>query len=519
MKKNIFITFIFLFGSVDVYADQNPASIKESTNKVIVIDQKTKDISNILNSLSDNTTVKIKNGTYTASGIKIEKNNIKIIGESIDNVKIIVSTDEDGVFFRAGKRGPATDYSDDNLPRYNGTLNYWDEKQFSPATKSYPRYKNIRVDDLTIILSDKNGSGAGTGFDFYRVDGGGFKIKVKWDSPFKFGNAVRVNYSKNLDIPYLKIDDNKNSTYSMLYYWSYGLNGGNWDIGQANVLSIDFKHSIKGFVNSLTANGTGNVGYHAVNIGYGTIDQSFNKIITNNGSVNIKSSVEFDLTKNISIKNLNINNPKNAGLTISRVQGLNIGNYSIRANGPIIISAMPFYVASDKSPGAKLKRSSSEFKFDGGYSSTAVENGQKKYFEKRPLPLLKDAKFGEGDLIVTQGANYAVLSNVAGGLVDALNQDGSVNKFNNTDIIRRGYKEQYRTTYQFKDSLPYSLENIDFGQMNIKKEGNEDLKAFIYFTTPIIDSKGNITLYGKGKEEQLKAKWVYNSNFNVKKSE
>jgi hypothetical protein len=507
MKLSLYLgLFLFLFsGRVD--AINSFDLVDASTYKVVLIDGKNKDITEILNNLSSNTLVKIKNGTYTASGVKIENNNVRIVGESIDGVKIFISAGKGGLFFRVGKRGPVTDYNTDNLPKYNGTMSQWDENNFSPSVDKYPRYKNINIENITFVLSGKNGSGVGSGIDFYRVDDSGFKIKVKWDTLFDFGNAIRIHYCKNMDIPYVKIDSNKNSVYSMLYYWSYGLKGGEWDIGAAKVLAIDFKHTVNGNLEYLMARGDGKKGNSALSVGYGSINQFFNRIEVENGSVNIKSSVEFDLTKKIKINNLKINNPENVGLNISRVEGLDINNYFIRAKSPLVLSAIPFYLSSKKNGDM------SSINLNKKYKYFVIQGEEEKYFEKRPLPILKNSKFGEGLIILTRGAANAILSNVAGGFSDFINKDGDLITFSDKDIKKNGYKENYKTSYSFKNSLPYAVENVDFGKMVVKKDPNVKIKYFIYLSTPVVNSGGVIKVYGN--ENKINMQRSYNSSFNI----
>ncbi|OON24949.1 hypothetical protein BI372_02605 [Acinetobacter pittii] len=73
-------------------------------------------------------------------------------------------------------------------------------------------------------------------------------------------------------------------------------------------------------------------------------------------------------------------------------------------------------------------------------------------------------------------------------------------RFNNKDVRKVGYKENYRNIYSFNNSLPFSIENVNFGNMILNNKSNNSLKAFVYLGVPVVNSKGNIKLYGKGKE-------------------
>ncbi|MDC4646019.1 hypothetical protein OHV73_19440, partial [Acinetobacter baumannii] len=236
------------------------------------IDNSIKDITNILNNAPENSLIKIKNGNYEASGVRIEKSNVDIQGESLNGVKIKLYSDKNGVFFRVGKRGPETDYRADNLPVYNGTLNYWSERDFSPSVSGYPRYSNINLSNISFIISDKNGKGGGVGLEYYRVNDSSLNANIEWEKDFDFGNAVRFHYCKNLKLPFLKVESNPKVIFGMLYYWSYGLKAGNLNLGSAKLVSAEFKHSVNSYISNLVTSGDGRSNYRGVNIGYGSIN-------------------------------------------------------------------------------------------------------------------------------------------------------------------------------------------------------------------------------------------------------
>lgn len=472
-------------------------------------------LNKLLSVIPEYSTIYLENGEYDFSGTEIRKNGIRILGESKDGVIIKLKADPvSGVFFRCGKRGPSSDYRSDNLPVYNGTLNYWDVNHYSPAVPDYPRYKNIRVDNVTFLLSDENGAGSSTGIDFYRIDGGGLDAKIKWTSSFNFGNALRIHYCKDLDIPNLEIDDNENSTYSVLYYWSYGLNGGIWKIGKGNLLSIDFKHSVNGYIRYLEAYGRGILGYTAVNFGYGGIGNVVDKLIAKNGNVTIKSSVEFDLQRDVTIRDLHIDNPNHEGLTFIHAQNVRVEKYYIRAKSPLLFTTAAFMTFSDTTNIVPAK-SSAEFIYDGNYFSTTTESGIIKYYEKRPFPILKDGFFGKGTLLATPGATRVILTNVAGGITDTMASNGKVFRFEDGYISSRGFNESLRVSFEFENSAPFSLDNIDFGDMSLKTE-SEDLTGFVaaaQFTTALDKCKGTLKTYINMKS--LMFLWMFDSDIKL----
>lgn len=481
--------------------------------KTIEIDNSIKDITNILNNAPENSVIKIKNGNYEASGVQIEKNNITILGESLKGVSIKLYANKNGVFFRVGKRGPETDYRSDNLPVYNGTLNYWSEKEFSPSTLNYPRYSNINISNITFLLSDKNGKGVGSGIEYYRVNDSSLNAIVKWEKYFDFGNAVRFHYCKNLNLPFLRIESNPKVIFGMLYYWSYGLKGGDLNFGNANLVSAEFKHSVNSYISNLVTSGDGRSNYRGVNIGYGSINNKFDNLIINNGMLNLKSSVEFDLSRDIDIKRLKIINNKGVGLLISRIEKLNIENYSINAESPIIITTMKYYVGNDKT--GKLLKKNTLFSSVGDYLGSDNENNYNKFYDYRPFPILKNANFKQGNIVVTGKANYGILANISKEANFINKNYNELVRFNNKDIRKVGYKENLRNIYSFNNSLPFSLENVNLNNMIINNNSNNSLKAFVYLGVPVINSKGNIQLYGKGKETI--SYWLDNSDIKLNK--
>lgn len=489
-------------------------SLKKKFDQTLIIDNSVTDISSLLNNVQENTLVFIKNGDYTASGVKVEKNNVVIQGQSIDGVKITVSADTSGIFMRFGKRGPDTDYNNDNLPQFNGTLNYWDEAQYSPSSATYPRYTNLGIDNATIILSNISGVGGSTGIDFYRCNDPVFNAHIKWSSNFAFGNGVRIHFCKNMQSEYLEVDDNENSTYTVLYYWSYGLNAGTWKIGKGQTLSIDFKHSVRGYVRHLESTARGATGNSAVNFGYGGIDNTVDKLIAINGDVTIKSSVEFDVQDRVYIKDLYIDNPNAEGLTIMHATNVRIDKYYIRALKPLLFSTDPFYMFSN-ARSITPSQSTGEFVYDGNYRTSKVEAGFTKYFEKRPLPILKDAAFGKGTLIATTGALQVIVLTFSGGVTDLMNSSGILRRFEDGSVSARGYNENYRTSFKYDYSSPFSLDNVDFGDVTVKAESSalSTITSLVQFSAALDKCKG--TFRTSADKMSWKHIWMFDSDITV----
>lgn len=458
-------------------------------------------------------TIYLENGDYDFTGLEILKNGIRVLGESKEKTLVTAKADPvTGVFLRCGKRGPSSDYRNDNLPVYNGTLRHWDESQYSPATPNYPRYSDIRIDNITLILSDANGIGTGTGLDFYRINGGGFDLKVKWASNFSFGNGIRVHFCKDLDIPFLEIEENTNSTYSMLYYWSYGLKGGKWKIGSGNVLAVDFKHSVNGKVDDLEAYGRNVIGVSAVNVGYGSINNHFGKITAINGDVTLKSAVEFDMIRDTVIGELYIDSPETEGLCFVRAEGFNLTKYHIRAKIPISGAMTEFFTFSNAPDiGIAANRSTGEFKFDGNYFTTANESGYTKYFEQRPLPVLKNAQIGKGKLIIPAGATYGIQFNVAGSMAETMDEAGKLRTFDS--ISNRGYQENLRNQYTYKKTFPHAVEDVDFGDVEFITEPGANLTSYIRFSSPTHKCKGSFLTDGDALA--LKSLFMFDCNFKI----
>lgn len=468
------------------------------------------DISDVLNTIPENSTVLIKNGAYAASGVQIEKNNFKI--EMQDGVVLTLKAGANGVFMRFGKRGPSTDTNADNLPQHNGTIDYWDELHYSQATPEYPRHKKLGISGGTILLDNSDGVGGNVGVEFHRCDNPILDSHVKWSSKFSFGNAVRVWFCKDMQSDVLTIDDNENSTFTMLYYWSYGLRAGDWDIGAGQDTSMEFKHSVDGYVSTLKCRGSGGA-CKALNYGYGSINNTIDRLEARNGSVRLKASEEFDLTRGVVINDLDIDNAGAEGLIISHVSGLGIGKYKIRAKIPLYFASMPFYTFSS-TRGITAVQSTGEYVFDGNYRTTETSGGVTKYFEKRAYPVLHNSAFGKGELIAVATATQVVFSNVAGGVVDMMNSAGKLRRYEDGQITARGYNENWRTSFKYEYSAPNALESIDFGDMTIKAENNAaNISSMLQFASPLINCSGKISTYADKKSLQFI--WMFDSDITL----
>ncbi|MDC5277535.1 hypothetical protein OHW85_18560 [Acinetobacter baumannii] len=483
-------------------------NVNRKFSNTIIIDNTVSDISSILNSAPENTLVQIRNGQYIASGVQIEKNNFKI--EMQDGAKIILKSGSNGIFMRFGKRGADTDTNADNLPQHNGTIDYWDENEFSPSTPTYPRYENLGISGGTIVIDNSNGVGGNTGIDFYRCNNPILETNIKWSSNFTFGNAVRVWFCKDMRSNYLKIDGNEKSTFTMLYYWSFGLRAGYWDIGKGSDTSMEFKHSVDGYVRTLKVEGSGGA-CKAFNIGYGGINNTIDRLEARNGSVRLKASEEFDLSRGIVINDLDIENASAEGLIISHISGLRVGKLKIRAKVPIYFSAMPFYMFSS-TRGITPAQSTGEYVFDGNYRTSEISGSFTKYFEKRAYPVLQNSSFGQGELIATATATQVIYANIVGGVVDMMASNGKLRVFEQGQISVRGYNESWRTSFKYKNSSPNALENVDFGNMMVKAENNAtDIASMIHFALPLVKCSGVFNTFADKKS--LHWIWAFDTNF------
>lgn len=468
------------------------------------------DISDVLNTIPENSTVILKNGNYAASGVNIEKDNYKI--EMQDGVNLTLKAGSNGVFMRFGKRGPSSDYNDDNLPQHDGTLDYWDETHYSQATPEYPRYKNLGISGGTIILDNSNGSGNSTGVDFYRCDNPILETNVKWSSKFAFGNGVRIHFCKNMISSYLNIDDNENSTFTILYYWSYGLRAGSWDIGMGQDTSMEFKHSVDGYVRTLKCRGSGGA-CKALNYGYGSINNTIDRLEARNGSVRLKASEEFDLTRGVVINDLDIENVAGDGLVFSHASGVRIGKFNIRAKAPIYLSALPFYKFSSNRSITPVQ-STAEYVFDGNYRTSEVSGGITKYFEKRAYPALQNSSFGKGTLTATTGATQIITANIPGGVASMMTGNGKLRRFEEGQIPVNGYQEPWRTSFKHEYTAPSAIESVDFGDMTLKAENNADaITAIALFSMPIINCSGTLRTYADKKSLQFI--WMFDSDITL----
>lgn len=448
-------------------------------------------MSTLIDAVPEYSTIYLPDGDYDLSGLQIEKNGIRILGQSKEGVRITVSADAtSGIFFRCGKRGPDTDYRDDNLPVYDGTIEHFDADEYSPAVTDYPRYKDIRVDNVTIVVSDAGGVGVNTGFDFYRVDGGGFDIKLEWSSQFEFGNGIRVQFCSNLDCPYVQTDDNPNVTFNFLHYWTWGTRGGLWDIGTGDELSMEFKHGVNVHINDLRITGN-SLSSYALDIGYGSRQITFDKCTVNDSGFRIKASEEFDESSGIRIHDLRMDNPTGSGVTFVHVTDVQIDRYRIRAERPLLSSFQSFYMFSDDTVIVPALNSD-QLEFDGNYDTSLLSGDITKYFEVRPNPVLANSSFGVGELIVVGTNSEPILANVSGGIGAAF--DGSNKLRRISSVSDRGFEESKRTTVTYHDDIPYAFRNVDFGDMRVSFEDAGPTGGYAFkFSSPLYQCRGRLS--------------------------
>ena len=438
----------------------------------------------LMQSIVDNPTYTkyyFPDGAYSFSGFLLEKDGIELNGQSKDGTIFNITQAPSGVSFRCGKRGAMSDAREDNLPVYNGVNPLFTLDDYSPATPEYPRYKDIRVDNVTLNFIGNHA----TGFDFYRIDGGGYDVKCTFNGTPTMGNVIRNFFCTNLWIPELDTDDNTNATFNTFFYWSYGIKGRRWNIGKGGNTSLEMKHAVNVDVGDITVDG--DVFSHS--IGYGSHGINITTLNSLGGTVRLKASEEFDFSKNIKIGDLKIHNPTGTGFNIGNISGLHIGTYDINAAQPVYLTFQEFYAFSNDTDITPVKNSAN-FVYDGNYDTSELSSGYTKYFEARNIATLIDSSFGVGVLRGCAG-NHVLIAK-AGGIADVFGADGKV--IHKKVPSSRGYNEAIRRRSEFTNSYPYAVKNVDFGKMELQVTGASATLKPINSTLPLDNCKGEFYL-------------------------
>lgn len=416
-------------------------------------------------------------GAYSFSGFLLEKDGIELIGQSKSGTVFNVTQGSNGISFRCGKRGADSDARADNLPVFNGVNPVFTLADYSPATPERPRYKDIRVDNVTLNFIGNHA----TGFDFYRIDGGGYDVNITFSGTPTMGNVIRTFFCTNLWIPELETADNVNALYNVFIYWSYGIKGRTWKVGRGSDTGLEFKHGVNVRIDDVILAGA----TFPLNIGYGSRDISIGSLDSKGGTVRIKSSEEFDLSSNISISKLNIENLTGVGLLAINLENLNIDEYYIKAKIPINIDYSDFYMFSNVTGNTPVQ-STNPLSYTGNYDTTKASEGFTKYYETRNAPALSNSRFGKGVLHSVGGVHLFIAG--AGGLTNLFGSNGKV--IRNKVLSGRGFDEDKRTSYRYDNDLPRVTKNVDFGEMELVTDTPDVAISPLFFSNPIQNCKG-----------------------------
>ncbi|EKE82889.1 hypothetical protein [Idiomarina xiamenensis] len=450
-------------------------------------------IQHIYDSVTSGVLIKLPEGTVKVSGFNGLRDNIGFIGHGKGKTYLHIDhSDNSGIGFRFGKR-ILTDTRSDNLPVYDGTIDYFDENQFSPADNENPRIKNPTLKNLTVIMG---GAGGTSYLDFMRVDGGQLDVEFEWQGSPVASNGLRCFFCSNLDIPNLIMPRNLNVTFSALWFWCYGFKGDCWVSKGAKTTGLEFKHVVAFNVKNAKYLGSNDTeATFGISIGYGSRNNYFGNLQSNFATIRFKASEEFDESCDLKINHLEIDNPFGTGLNITHFRSLFIDTYKIRAKTPLNFNFEDFYMFSSNSEIVE-KRSSGEFSYDGNYYTKIVTGSITKYYERRPNPILRDAIFGVGELIFVGMAERAVFGNIAGGYQSTYALDSQGKWLTYSSPIRNaGFNESKRTSVTYSSTRPYSIENVDFGKMAIIGEQNSSVSQGAINITPLlVNCSGNINI-------------------------
>ncbi|MEX6002063.1 hypothetical protein AB6H14_07605 [Providencia vermicola] len=432
------------------------------------------------------------NGDYLLRGIKVQRDDISIIGQSIDGVRITLGAGSDGIFWRCGVRGPMSDTRNDNIPVYAGNDDFYVAANCSPALHGYPRNKNIKLNNITFILTDRFGTGNGVGVEFHRLDDYEKNIKIEWESEFEFGNGCRHYFCNGLKSDIFVTAPNKNTTYSVLYFWSFGARIGEWQIGEGKVLNIDFKHAVDLQAKVIKGISTTALTGGAVQFGYGSRNASIGTLQGIGAGVRLRAAEEFERAKSFTIDKLVIDNPEGDGLTLGHVDNLNIGNYDIRAKTPLTFTFIPYLVSSSEDTNFIPKKNTSRWVYDGNYDTIRTDGNITKYLEYRANPTLSRFKFGVGTLTKVGASEAAVYFNIAGGSEPFYDANGLLPRINS--MPDRTINTS-RADAIYDGQPPASIHRGDFGEMNIIYEsGASSNSGAVFMGGQVNDVVGKINL-------------------------
>lgn len=92
---------------------------------------------------------------------------------------------------------------------------------------------------------------------------------------------------------------------------------------------------------------------------------------------------------------------------------------------------------------------------------------------------------------------------------------GKLRRFEDNSVSVRGYNENYRTSFKYEYSSPLSLDNVDFGDMSLKFEGDalNTLTAMAQFTTALDKCKGRIQTFANIKSLQFI--WMFDTDLTL----
>lgn len=399
-------------------------------------------------------------GTYNINDLQIVSNTLFVAN---DETVFNVSSTGVGIGWLFGVINPA-DTRSDNLPVYNGLLTYWDEDNFSPATVDYPRISNCGVVGGTIIIN----SSMSIGVAFYRTNDAQLDCHVKFSGVHNCGNSVRGFMNKGMNWGNTEVDGNAGSTYSFFSYWSYGDRGNTLKTGPSLANSFEFKHAVNAKVDTLECS-QDSASKLALSIGYGSRGVVIDRLESKGGVVQIKSSSEFDYSRDIRINTYDIENTGGDGFRFQGVRGLVFVSGDVKADTPVVINANKTHVFTSESSIVPVQNSS-PFVFDGNYDTVEVVNGVSRYHEYRPNPALLDFDFGLMRIIQTDAsAGAAIKGTVYQGLADTFDANG---KYKRGVLVPSGRAEdeELRFDYQYSNDFCASIKRGK-GVINYFNEG------------------------------------------------
>ncbi|QMP18298.1 hypothetical protein phiV141_39 [Vibrio phage phiV141] len=406
--------------------------------------------------------VVVPTNTYTinADELVIEQDNTSFEHVGV-GFPVINSGSAGFSLFKFGNYDQTLDYRDDNLPLFN-TIDYWDENEFSPATPTRPRHKNLGMSGFYFnVTHDLQAvSFYGRSNDILNKD-----LEMTVDGTATVYALVEDRYCKNVrNVNVRNANVDVGLRRGIVTYYSYNTKNTDCEVNMIPQFSpgipyiaYEFKHAVWSKWEDCEATG----GLYGFSVGAGSrgVAMIRPKARQSFYACRLASSLEYDYTDNVYVEDADFNG-LGVGMLVSRVSNLNVNGYTIASPIPISFENERYMVGSSLIPGEFTPvQNTAPRVFDGNYDTSEVVGSHTRYYETRVYPVVYNATFSKGNLTTSSRAVR---------FVDAIRdniKDSVTDKYNVWDTQRKnGLRESTRTILGDKVDNFYatSIKGVDF---------------------------------------------------------